>query len=171
MVKDGLTDRIPFDTATIGHYTYDEALSAWTLENQITGLTKHIKQVESSGPDNAMWKYFGMRLQGGAPKGEEGIGGQLDFIMQRLDQLGSPFESGSPKTPQRQLELFNDLVEDLNRVLGDGMVDIVETTPGVAYLAPKSPLSPAAVKAIVQRARLKYGYTLFIENGGGNDSE
>jgi len=89
MVKDRLTKRIPFDTATIGHYTYDESLTPWTLESQITKLTEHIKQVESAGDQNAMWKYFGMRLQAGAPPGDSGVDQRLDSIMQRLDGLSA----------------------------------------------------------------------------------
>ena len=171
MVKDGLTDRIPFDTITIGHYTYDESLSAWTLEDQITGLAEHIGQVESSGTENAMWKYFGMRLQGGAPEGEEGISGQLDFIMQRLDRLGSRFESGSPTTPQRHPESFQELVDDMNTVLSSVMVGIVESSPGVAHMTLTRHISPAAENAVIQRARLKYGYSLLIDFRDGDNSE
>ena len=162
MVKDGLTDKIPFDTITIGHYTYDQSLSVWTLEDQITGLAEHIRQVDSSGTENAMWKYFGMRLQGGAPEGEEGIGGQLDFIMQRLDQLGSHFESSSPISIQRYPERFQALVDDLNGVLGNVMSGIVESNPGVAYLTLTSEIPPAVANAIVHRAQRKYGYILDI---------
>ena len=174
MVKDGLTDRIPFDTSTIGHYTYDESLSAWTLEDQITGLAEHIRKVDSSGAENAMWKYFGMRLQGGAPVGEEGIGGQLDFIMQRLDQLGSRFESGSPTPLQRHTshsENFQELVDDMNRLLSGVVLAIVDMSDGVARMTLTRHISPASESALIQRARLKYGYLLLITIRDDSNSE
>ena len=81
-VRDRITTGIPFDTGTLGHYTYDESLAAWTLENQITELTEHIKTVKESGEQNAMWKYYGMRLQAETPTGETGVDQRLDYIMQ-----------------------------------------------------------------------------------------
>lgn len=95
MIKDRFTERVPFDTAAIGHHTHDESITAWTLGSEIKELTAHIQQVQTAGDQNSMWRYFGMRLQAGAPPGETGVDQRLNYIMQKLDQLGTHLVRGS----------------------------------------------------------------------------
>ncbi|MCH7738216.1 MAG: hypothetical protein IH872_12550 [Chloroflexi bacterium] len=184
MVKDRHTDRIPFDTAAVGHYTYDESLTPWTLEDQITGLTEHIKQVANSGDQNALWKYFGMRLQAGAPTGEEGVSGQLGFIMDRLDQLSERFDSPSPSARQRvptPVHKIEELIEYLTLVLGSrvGGFDTSAVEFGILKASVTSRLSRGLQYELGKVAVERFGIALNITydetsdetEGGGNSAE
>ncbi|MBK8127665.1 MAG: hypothetical protein IPK53_01635 [bacterium] len=63
LLRDSLTENIPFDTGMINHYTYDAALFSWKKEGDINLLKEHIlESVKRSGAENSLWKYLGMRL-------------------------------------------------------------------------------------------------------------
>lgn len=64
-VKDGMTDKIPFDTNALNHYTYDPSLAGWTIQEDIERLSQHIT-TSISGNDgaNSLWKFFGLTTTG-----------------------------------------------------------------------------------------------------------
>jgi len=43
IIKDDLTEKVPFDTSIINNHTYLSALNPWTLDDQIDDLANHIK--------------------------------------------------------------------------------------------------------------------------------
>lgn len=61
LVKDKVTERIPFDLNAINTHTYDESLTPWTLSSEIEQFAEHVKAVETgTASDNDMWHYFGL---------------------------------------------------------------------------------------------------------------
>jgi hypothetical protein len=162
MVKDNLTVRIPFDTATIGHHTYDESLTPWTLASQITKLSEHIEQVRNSGPENAMWKYFGMRLQAGAPSADVGVDERLDFIMQQLEEMGArDHDRLSSNLLSADTSPVADLHAYLNRALGNVFKGM--TIEGnQASVKVSRALSARGHKALVRSVKDSYGFDLLI---------
>lgn len=61
LVKDRITERIPFDLSTINTHTYDESLTPWTLEDEIEQLVEYVKAVDTgTGSGNNLWRYFGL---------------------------------------------------------------------------------------------------------------
>jgi hypothetical protein len=61
LVKDMMTERIPFDLNAINTHAYDESLTPWTLTSEIDRLAEHVKAVDTdAGSGNDMWHYFGL---------------------------------------------------------------------------------------------------------------
>jgi hypothetical protein len=61
LVKDQMTEQIPFDLSTINTHSYDQSLVPWTLTKEIEQLAEHVKAVDTAaGSSNDMWHYFGL---------------------------------------------------------------------------------------------------------------
>jgi hypothetical protein len=61
LVKDNLTEQIPFDLNAVNTLTYESSLTPWTLGSQIQRLTEHVKRAIGGGSSgNSMWRYFGL---------------------------------------------------------------------------------------------------------------
>jgi hypothetical protein len=61
LVRDSLTDRLPFDTGILNTYTYDATLAPWKLRAEIDALAEHLSNsVKRSEGGNPLWKYFGL---------------------------------------------------------------------------------------------------------------
>src|SRR5262245_43856575 len=57
MVKDDVTQKVPFDTLIVNYHTYISSLHAWTLERQIAEIAEHIQQsMKRSEGRNTLWK-------------------------------------------------------------------------------------------------------------------
>jgi hypothetical protein len=93
LVKDDLTDKVPFDTSIINYHTYSSALNPWELKEEIEKLTTHITDTltKSSGK-NALWKYFGLSATAEAPSQKGGEEDRLAFITLQLDGLRKKIE-------------------------------------------------------------------------------
>jgi len=89
LVRDGLTDQIPFDTSIINVHRYDHSLAIWQLEGDIDRLTSHLLAVVNrSGEGNTLWGYFGLSTR--ASLGGEkppSLDAKLDIILSRLEAL------------------------------------------------------------------------------------
>jgi hypothetical protein len=65
IVKDNLTQKVPFDTTIINYHEYLSSLGTWNIQEQIDKLVAHIeKSYERSGGINMMWKYFAPSSRG-----------------------------------------------------------------------------------------------------------
>jgi hypothetical protein len=89
LVKDDKTENLPFDTSIINTYTYDSALSPWTLENQIVGISEHItaSTIKAEGR-NALWRYFGLTQRAVIPAvSGDPTGAKIDLILEEIKHL------------------------------------------------------------------------------------
>jgi hypothetical protein len=94
LVKDRCTVAIPFDTTIVNHWTYDHALSPWTLPNEIIGLHTHLtRSLNTSTGRNSMWKLFGLTMRASQSLPTEGDAGKIDAILQLLQNLRNVMES------------------------------------------------------------------------------
>jgi hypothetical protein len=88
IVKDEITQKIPFDTTIINHHTYECALHPWTLEKQIDDLATHIKKsVERSAGKNTLWKYFGLSTRATLPQGNESKDDKIELLSLQIEGL------------------------------------------------------------------------------------
>jgi hypothetical protein len=88
IVKDEVTQKIPFDTTIINHHTYESALRPWTLQKQIDDLATHIKKsVERSAGKNTLWKYFGLSTRATLPQGKESIDDKVELLSFQIEGL------------------------------------------------------------------------------------
>jgi hypothetical protein len=95
MVKDRLTDRIPFDTASVNVHTYDPSLVSWLLEDELAKLANHCQAaISSSRGRNPLWRYFSLSTRASftaepltpAQRVEQ----QLDLVLQELRSIQRP---------------------------------------------------------------------------------
>jgi hypothetical protein len=88
LVKDNLTERIPFDTGIINYHEYNSRLDPWILKEEIPVLTEHIIDAfENSEGRNSLWKYFGITQTGEFSPGEADIGEKIDFVIKEIAGL------------------------------------------------------------------------------------
>lgn len=87
---------IPFDVSGINTHTYDPALKAWNIDNEIALLAGHLRDAESScAGDNPLWRQFGLTLKAQEPTSEsspaeakiEVLSRQLSDMTARMNTL------------------------------------------------------------------------------------
>ena len=82
---DEATNNPPFDLGSINHHKYNSDLRPWILPDEITKLATHIRD-SAHGNENALWKYFALRLtanETGASAPTE----KLDLLIEQVDAL------------------------------------------------------------------------------------
>jgi len=121
LVKDDVTENVPFDTGIINYHTYASALDGWAVEKERDDLTTHITNtLEKGGDVNAMWKYFGVKLHAAAMEAGT-VGDQLALISRQIEQLriDVPTQKAGSTSGARVEEVdFSDLYGELSQILG-----------------------------------------------------
>ncbi|MCZ7403875.1 MAG: restriction endonuclease [Candidatus Methanoperedens sp.] len=87
IIRDDLTENVPFDVKMINNHEYSSALYAWELDAQIEALATHIKDsfAKCKG-SNSLWKYFGLSSSA-QPFKEEGADAKIDFLIRQVEVL------------------------------------------------------------------------------------
>lgn len=105
LVRDNLTDKIPFDLNAINTTIYDSSLTPWSLTVEIPRLTSFIQGVVNSGnPGNPMWRYFGLTKRGTPSEaGDNPIEAKLDLLVREMakyqpSQVPHPVQDGSSQS-------------------------------------------------------------------------
>lgn len=92
LVKDDLTERIPFDLSAINTLTYDSSLTPWSLVIEKPRLVGHIRSVITSGSTgNPMWRYFGLTKRAKPSEaGENPLEAKVDLLISELSKPQQP---------------------------------------------------------------------------------
>jgi hypothetical protein len=87
IIKDNITpaDRVPFDLSIINNHTYNSD-PTWTLVSEIDKLASHLKQ-SSTDTDNALWKYFALRLTAHPPEQKPGTDNRFEVLISEVAAL------------------------------------------------------------------------------------
>lgn len=101
IIRDETTERTPFDMAPINNHTYSSDLSPWIVPKEIESLSAHIKQ-SIGATDNALWKYFGLRIKAESAEQPPGPEGKLDLLVSEVDALRKQLQEAS-----RDQDLFH----------------------------------------------------------------
>lgn len=130
LVKDDITEKVPFDAAFINNYTYSSDLSIWIVKQEIENLARHINEsLCENNSFNSLWKYLGFKTSGSPPEkinGEsvnlEYITFQIEAIRKQLNELSntnllSQGRSISNQQPKYKLEelMASDIMYLLNK--------------------------------------------------------
>jgi len=92
VVKDELTDKVPFDAAILNYHQYKSSLDPWYLEAEVEALSKHIvASAERSKSENTLWNYFGLKTTAAPSEGEGGTEAKLDYLLMKVDSLSKNF--------------------------------------------------------------------------------
>jgi len=102
VVRDELTDKVPFDTAILNYHEYKSSLETWEIEAEIKLLSEHIAaSAERSKNENTLWKYFGLKKVAVPSEGEVSIEAKIDYLAMKVDslskQIGSKDTAGRPE--------------------------------------------------------------------------
>jgi hypothetical protein len=88
LVRDDVTDKIPFDTSIINHHVYLSGLNAWDLEKEIQKLSEHIKQSLAKSEDpNSLWKYFSLSSSARPLAEDKGLDAKIDYLTMQIEAL------------------------------------------------------------------------------------
>lgn len=117
LIKDDVTQKIPFDTTIINNHTYLNALNPWTLENEIENLANHIEEsLKGSNDTNSLWKYFSLSSTAHPIESKKGIDGRIDYLTMQIEALRKQFlltETPSEINPDEVIfDVFRKLIEE-----------------------------------------------------------
>ena len=99
IIKDDVTpaERVPFDLSIINNHTYHSD-PTWTLVSEIDKLASHLKQ-SSADTDNALWKYFALRLTAHPPEQKPGTDNRLEVLISEVAALRKDVKAIKQPTP------------------------------------------------------------------------
>jgi len=108
LIKDDITENVPFDTAIINTHTYSSALNPWNLEKEIDDLTSHVKEsLERSNGSNSLWKYFSINSIAKTIETEPDTDVRIDLLTKQIETLRKELLGGNKpmEFPKISLEL------------------------------------------------------------------
>jgi hypothetical protein len=110
VVKDALTERIPFDTSIINVHTYEPSLSAWHMDKQLNALVEHLRvSAQRSEGRNALWRYFGLTTRAAFKEGGSTLEEKVDLVLLQLQGLESEARS---RAIALEPDFYSDTYED-----------------------------------------------------------
>ena len=101
LVKDRMTERIPFDLSGINTYTYDETIASWSVARDIETLAAHISAVEiGRDAGNEMWRFLGLTKRATSAEIEgDPTQAKLDLILKEMTRPQSISSAGGSSVP------------------------------------------------------------------------
>jgi len=84
MIRDSVTEPVPFDTTIINYHPYNSRLDPWILPKEIEILTKHLKACMDKPEGNSLWRYFSMTQQADVPNEKPGVEEKLGFLLKQM---------------------------------------------------------------------------------------
>lgn len=136
VIKDDLTNNVPFDTGIINYHEYLSTLEPWELNNEIDKLSEHIKSsFQRSEEKNTLWKYFGLKAEATAYESAPGPDSRMDYITMQLEALNRRLGT------KNQISLFSDdfkiqkddLHKDYDKYDIFDLLDAINNDPNIVF--------------------------------------
>jgi hypothetical protein len=87
LVKDDISEKVPFDTALMNYHTYSSNLRIDLVDHEIEKLAKHIDEsFNQSNNSNTLWKTFGLQYNAKPPEKLD-VSEKLDLLNIKIDAL------------------------------------------------------------------------------------
>ena len=139
LIKDDVTSKIPFDTASINHHEYLSALNAWELDKEIDALANHIEESqEKNNNTNSLWKYFSLSSTAHPVEPEKGTDGKIDYLTMQIEALRNELVAPTnySKIIDRVFELADSAKASIaGHLITDGTLKIfIEREPAVKFV-------------------------------------
>ena len=155
VVKDDVTQKVPFDMTVVNYHTYKSTLAPWALGEEIENLSIHIKEsMERSAGENLLWKYFSLsqRAQLPHPKGSEEtldrlamLSGQIEGLSRKIETISAKpllmpglAEEIRKKTRPESIPLFFSEASKIINSVGAELVDAIRRDDGTFILLIKN---------------------------------
>jgi hypothetical protein len=166
LVKDKLTDRIPFDTSIVNVHTYDPSLAPWTLKEEIEALSRHLlASAERSADRNTLWKYFGLTTRGAFREDESTVEEKVDLLLLQFEGLQMQTRSRGTIEPDRELTVENEdeFMYDLQQILNTDGAQLVlfNARPGNVTIGSDRDLSHRGRTELMELGR-RWGQQLHL---------
>jgi len=88
IVKDELTESVPFDTGILHYENYKSSLDPWKLEAEINKISKHlVDSSKSSNGVNTLWEVFGFQSEAESYKVADSPDNKLNYLTMQIDIL------------------------------------------------------------------------------------
>jgi hypothetical protein len=167
MVRDDITDSIPFDTSIINHHVYNSNLAAWNIEEEKGLLAKHIEaSMDNLQNNNALWSIFSMTLKAKPNDEPTGTDERLDYLNLQIEGLRRQFNplrdktshSREYRTSHGEYELLkNDLL--LISGISDEYVQFLDNCDGSIDMVYENYLDDSVCDLLIRHAKSQ-GYRL-----------
>lgn len=111
LIKDDLTEKVPFDTAIINCHHYLSTLNPWTLDIEIDNLVDHIKEsFERISGSKSLWNYFSLSSPAKPVEGDQGIEIRIDYLTKQIEALREQLSVSSKVSVHTKLD--EDMIDD-----------------------------------------------------------
>ncbi len=88
VVKDEITQKVPFDTTNINYHEYNSSIDPWELTSEIDALSTHIiDSYKRSNNKNTLWKYFGLKDKAIPYQTEPGENSDIEYIKMQINSI------------------------------------------------------------------------------------
>lgn len=165
VVKDELTDKVPFDTSILNYQIYQSKLETWQIEEEITKLSEHItKSFERSKGENTLWKYFGMKSKAAPYEAVGGSDEKLEYLSLQIESMRDKMNVLSERLPtsslyEEEIENNIDKVFDIiRRKVPKSVVVRGMSVFGDEIVVDHIGYWPIAQKGLLQNVLERYGY-------------
>ncbi len=165
VVKDELTDKVPFDTGIINHQEYQSKLETWQIKEEIAKLCEHItKSAERSKGENTLWKYFGLKSKaapyeatGGSDEKLEYLSLQIESMKEKMDMLPER-STGSSLTKSKTETDFEEVYKIIDEIAPETVsVHTLRLAPEGLSVYYAGNLTSAQIRIIRRVIYSKYG--------------
>lgn len=179
VVKDELTQKVPFDTGILNYQEYRGTLEPWELSEEIKKLAEHIKTAEERCKgENTLWKYFGLRTEAKPYAGETGTEAKIDYLTIQMDslrhQVGNILQRSERHVvqPERKVthdDVFNAVIQSLP----DGVEPMTfgRDPNGGTLMTYRGPFSARKQIELRLRIRRQYGVSISFERHPSEEAE
>ena len=116
LVRDDATPRIPFDTAVLNYHTYNSALEAWSLREEVSRLAGHLKDsISGSEGRNTMWRRFGLTIHADLPSEQNPQDAKLNLIIEETSALSRTVDTLAGSSRESRMgAFFSDVLERID---------------------------------------------------------
>jgi hypothetical protein len=128
VVKDELTQKVPFDTGILNYQEYQSSIDPWLIEAEIKRISDHIKtSVERSKGENTLWKYFGLKTEAAAYRGEIGADDKLEYLTMQIDSMREKIDTLA-KRPRKREHDFPEYRETSIAAIVEAVMTVIPPT-------------------------------------------
>jgi hypothetical protein len=84
LVRDNVSEIVPFDTSMINCYTYDPSLAAYIIEDVVKAVATHVEvTVRRAKGRNSLWRYFGLTQRAKPPIEDNPLEAKINLLIDR----------------------------------------------------------------------------------------
>jgi len=167
VIKDDLTEKVPFDVGIINYLEYKSSIDPWELEAEIKKISDHIAaSADKSKGENMLWKYFGLKTEAVPYQGEPGAETKLDYITMQIDSMRNRIDSLAHPGAQDRVDRSRASVREVLSYLRGRLPDdvaikaIAEDNEGFLRVRYIGTLDQSIERKLARSVRIGFGHRI-----------